>query len=432
VTGAALVAQCTPDLAAEREHLAAMLPPGTLGASTGAGAPGRFSSTDSCAVLSWASSGLMDLTGLAGGPPLAPAAPVLARAGVIASAITDVSAAVGQRVQLDLRSVLTGRAALQGCHRSGTRSANGTCRLLRAADDWLAVNLARRADTEAVPALLSRQFDGDPWSALAADAPAWPAAGLAGRAQLLGIPAAALGSVTPDPVRFRQAGTSGIAPRLVLDLSALWAGPLCTSILRQAGWRTLTVEDPRRPDGARASSPRFYAGLHEGGRTVQLDFSTTAGQGELKRLAGQAGVVVESSRPRALRRLGLDAAQWLAAVPGRVWVSVTGYGRADPAQRVAFGDDAAVAGGLVAWSADLAPVFCGDAIADPLTGLLAALAALAALRADGGMLVGVSLAGVCADLARPGTGPAHAHEIVAGEHGWTVSHGHASQQVLPP
>jgi crotonobetainyl-CoA:carnitine CoA-transferase CaiB-like acyl-CoA transferase len=40
---------------------------------------------------------------------------------------------------------------------------------------------------------------------------------------------------------------------------------------------------------------------------------------------------------------------------------------------VAFGDDAAVAGGLVGRSA-AGPVFCGDAIADPLTGLESVLA----------------------------------------------------------
>ena len=38
---------------------------------------------------------------------------------------------------------------------------------------------------------------------------------------------------------------------------------------------------------------------------------------------------------------------------------------------VGFGDDAAVAGGLVAWD-DAGPVFCADAVADPATGLVGA------------------------------------------------------------
>jgi len=77
---------------------------------------------------------------------------------------------------------------------------------------------------------------------------------------------------------------------------------------------------------------------------------------------------------------------------------VTGYGRAEPnAQWIAFGDDAAVAGGLVAWSeADQRPLFFGDAIADPLTGLHAAVAVLARWAAGGGELLDIRLAGVAA------------------------------------
>ena len=170
----------------------------------------------------------------------------------------------------------------------------------------------------------------------------------------------------------------------------------------------------RRCSQARRSADglaEFYAGLHAGGQAVQLDFGSQSGRAELRRLAGLAGIVVESSRPRALQRLGLIAEDWLAAAPGRVWISITGYGREDPQQRVAFGDDAAAAGGLVAWCPGETPAFCGDAIADPLTGILAALAALAAVRAGGGILADVSMAGVSADLARPGTGPAYPHEV---------------------
>src|SRR6185436_8323057 len=53
--------------------------------------------------------------------------------------------------------------------------------------------------------------------------------------------------------------------------------------------------------------------------------------------------------------------------------------------------DAAVAGGLVAGD-DRGPMFCGDAIADPVAGLLAAAGALAALSAPGAWLLDVALA----------------------------------------
>ena len=165
------------------------------------------------------------------------------------------------------------------------------------------------------------------------------------------------------------------------------------------GWRVLKAEDSRRPDGARFGPPRFYASLHAGQPAVRLDFGSAIGRAELPP-GGRRRVIIESSRPRALRALGLIADDWLGAAPGRIWVSVTGYGRDDPQQRVAFGDDAAVAGGLVAYGPDGTPVFCGDAIADPLTGLYAGLAALAAHAAGGGLLVDVAMAGVSADIAR--------------------------------
>jgi len=312
--------------------------------------------------------------------------------------------------------------------------------MLRAADGWLAVNLARPDDLRSVPAVLGRSLAGSDcpdalvaadavWDELRAAASSRPAAELAAAAQAVGIPASALGGDCPPPVAATRLGSAGAAPRLVLDLSAMWAGPLCAGILGRAGWRVLKVEDVRRPDGARSGPPAFYADLHAGSQTVILDFGSARGRAELARLAGRAGIVIESSRPRALRQLGLIAEDWLSASPGRVWVSVSGYGRPDPQQRVAFGDDAAVGGGLVAWAPDGTPVFCGDAIADPLSGLHAAVAALSGHAAGGGWLMDVAMAGVCADLARPG-GPAWPHVIsrTSGP-GWTGRHGDVTERV---
>ncbi|MGY3554762.1 crotonobetainyl-CoA:carnitine CoA-transferase CaiB-like acyl-CoA transferase [Williamsia sp. R60] len=46
------------------------------------------------------------------------------------------------------------------------------------------------------------------------------------------------------------------------------------------------------------------------------------------------------------------------------------------------------------------PVFCGDAIADPLTGLEAAHAVVASLGRGGGELIDVAMAGVAAEYAK--------------------------------
>jgi crotonobetainyl-CoA:carnitine CoA-transferase CaiB-like acyl-CoA transferase len=114
-----------------------------------------------------------------------------------------------------------------------------------------------------------------------------------------------------------------------------------------------------------------------------------------------ADVVVEGSRPRALGRRGLSPAT-VPGPAGRVWLRFIGHDEASG--RVAFGDDAAVAGGLVGSSVS-GPVFCGDAVADPLSGLEAALAVAESSGRGGGTLVEVSMAGVAATYAAVPTRP---------------------------
>ena len=153
-----LDAPCLPDPGEEHDHLAGLLPAGMLPRSHGARQPGDGPAA--CAVLAWARSGLMHLTGQACGAPLAPRAPVLARAGAVAAAIAGLTAREGDPVRLDVDHVLAFRASLNGWTRRGAISVNGTCRMLRAADGWLAVNLARPDDLRSVPAVLGRDLPG--------------------------------------------------------------------------------------------------------------------------------------------------------------------------------------------------------------------------------------------------------------------------------
>jgi crotonobetainyl-CoA:carnitine CoA-transferase CaiB-like acyl-CoA transferase len=185
----------------------------------------------------------------------------------------------------------------------------------------------------------------------------------------------------------------------VVDLSAMWAGPLCASILGQAGGSVVKVEDPRRPDGARSGSPAFYELLHRGHESVVLDLRSP----DFEALLRTADVVIEGSRPRALEQLGVDR-EALAAETGCVWVSITARGLDGPDRnRAGFGDDCAVAGGLVATDPDDGgPLFCGDALADPVTGILAAATALQALADGGPWIVDAGLARCAAALVHAG------------------------------
>jgi crotonobetainyl-CoA:carnitine CoA-transferase CaiB-like acyl-CoA transferase len=167
---------------------------------------------------------------------------------------------------------------------------------------------------------------------------------------------------------------------------------------------------------------------------MALDFGDRTDRQRLHRILERADIVVESARPRALAQLGVDVEALVKDIPGLTWVSVTGYGRRQPgAGWVAFGDDAGVAAGLAAATgvAGGPPLFCGDAVADPLTGLHAALAALACWRGGGGYLLDLALRDVAAHVLAFGPAPSAARVQRAGS-GWEVVAADQRTPVSPP
>jgi hypothetical protein len=391
---------------------------------------------EGCPALAFARSGAMWITGTDSPVPID--FPLLVNLQTVCDGIEELSARLSTPVRVDPAVVVTQRAADRGFRRRGRRSANGSCQLLRGPDGWLACNLARPSDLELLPAIVGTSPGNDPWGALQRAAATQPVDELVERAQLVGVAAARLEDRPPEdfgpPVRFERLGPAqpGSQPGLVLDLSAMWAGPLCAQVLRRCGVQVWTVEDPARPDGARFGDPGLYLRLHQGHHLLQISLTSDHGRRELADLMEKADVVVESSRPRALAAFGLTPERFLAAAPGRVWISLTGYGRrGEHSNRVAFGDDAAVAGGLVAWEGDQ-PVFCADALADPVSGLFAALGGLLALADGGGVLVEVSMRNVSAAI-RVGTRCPAQHPVESdGRGGWLVSHDGTTERVVEP
>ncbi len=299
------------------------------------------------------------------------------------------------------------RALLSGLTPAHGRSPGGTCRLLRAADHPLAINLPRAEDWELLPAWLELADGPGNWSELARALRHRPAQGLVVRARTLGLAAAVAGrgelpSLLPSFLPGPETPT-GFAPRRqrlqrnprVVDLSSLWAGPLCTHLLQHCGADVIKVESTRRPDGARYGSRDFYDLLNAHKRSVALDLSQPAGQRTLNALLAYADIVVESARPRALSQMGIDVDATLSAAEHLTWIRITGYGCVGPgADWIAFGDDAGVAAGLgdVMRRATGYCQFAGDAIADPITGIRAALTAWKSWLAGGSRLLSFPLA----------------------------------------
>ncbi|MEO6793768.1 MAG: CoA transferase [Mycobacterium sp.] len=344
----------------------------------------------------WGDSGLAWLTGEPTGPPDFSRAGVLQRAGQV---VDHLNVATG--IGADAASLLAGRAALLGWTRGGRRSAGAASRLLAAADGWWAITLSRPDDIDAVGALVSSDRPGEPWAALTGWAADKPAAEVVARARLLDLPAAVLGEAAATGPTIRRVGrpgpARGPAGALVVDLTSLWAGPLCGRLLAQAGATVVKVESPSRPDGTRGGSREFFDWVNGGKLSCTVDLDSD--REFLAALIGAADVVLEGSRPAALARRGLGPFD-VAARPGRVWLQITGHG--GDGGFAGFGDDAAVAGGLVGFDYEggyALPVFCADAIADPLTGIEAAAAVVDALARGGGEVITFALSAVAARYA---------------------------------
>jgi hypothetical protein len=307
--------------------------------------------------------------------------------------------------------LLMERAHLLGLTFTDRTAPGGACCLLETADGELAVNLPRDSDWQLLPAWLETDaFDSAGWVGVADVLRDKPTNGLVERARLLGLAVAAVAEPAAMPPPFLRCrgeplpdavlvAAEMMRPPRVVDLSSLWAGPLCSHLLQRCGAEVIKVESRERPDGAREGNRDFFDLLNQGKRSVVLDFRSADGRAMLRRLIDSADIVIEASRPRALAQLGIDAAAVLRRRPALTWISLTGYGREEPQGNwIAFGDDAGVAAGLAAVmrTATGTAQFAGDAIADPLSGIHAALAAWRSWQVGGGRLIALALADVAA------------------------------------
>lgn len=319
--------------------------------------------------------------------------------------VAESTAQVGLRVDVAAMGV-SNRTGHLPLGPPGLVSPNGACRMVRAADGWIAVNLARDEDRDLIPAWLQGEFGEEPWIQIERLVAARTRADLVADATLLGLPVAAVGEASATALeaasaiegsqRTRFAGE----PLKVVDLAALWAGPLCGAILAAMGAEVVKIETHCRPDPTRLSTPDFFARLNGSKTDITIELADASHRAWLREEVASADVVISSARPRGLASLELSPREMLRRSPGGVWIAITGHGwYGQAADRVAFGDDAAAAGGLVRWTDAGEPHFLGDALADPLTGMAAAICAVTALLHGGGRIVSASLAHVASGAA---------------------------------
>jgi crotonobetainyl-CoA:carnitine CoA-transferase CaiB-like acyl-CoA transferase len=177
----------------------------------------------------------------------------------------------------------------------------------------------------------------------------------------------------------------------VLDLTASLAGPYCTLVLSALGADVVKIEHPGRGDDTRSWGPPFWHGesatflaLNAGKRSLAIDLKTDDGREAMLRLVDESDVVVQSLRPGAAARLGVDFDSLARRNPRLVYCSISAYGNTGPlAQQPGYDPLMQAAAGImsVTGEPDGPPVRCGISVVDQGTALWSAIGVMAALRA---------------------------------------------------
>ena len=130
-----------------------------------------------------------------------------------------------------------------------------------------------------------------------------------------------------------------LAPYRVLDLTSETGQP-CGKLLADLGADVIKVEPPggdparRRPpfvdDDPDPEKGLYWLAYNANKRGVVLDLESPAGRARFERLATTADVVLESSAPGEMDRLGLSYERLAELNPGLVLVSITPFGQDGP------------------------------------------------------------------------------------------------------
>lgn len=198
----------------------------------------------------------------------------------------------------------------------------------------------------------------------------------------------------------------------ILDITRALAGPYCTMMLGDLGADVIKIERPGVGDETRGWGPPFvgapygkypgesayFLAANRNKRSVTVNIQSKEGQEIIRKLAGVSDVLVENYRTGDLDKLGLGYEQLHALHPKLIYCSVSGYGRTGPyADRPGYDAIIQGEGGMMSFTGpvDGPPSRAGIPIIDITSGMFAATAILAALRARDlsgeGQLVDISL-----------------------------------------
>jgi alpha-methylacyl-CoA racemase len=130
----------------------------------------------------------------------------------------------------------------------------------------------------------------------------------------------------PDPSSIELKPLVGLK---IVSLAINLPGPFAASRLRDLGATVTKVEPPDGDPLARGCA-EWYRALHENVTVVRLDLKVSAERARLNPLLADADLLLTSSRPAALERLGLSWAELHRQFPRLCQVAIIGH--APPAE----------------------------------------------------------------------------------------------------
>jgi CoA:oxalate CoA-transferase len=122
----------------------------------------------------------------------------------------------------------------------------------------------------------------------------------------------------------------------VVDLTSNFAGPVAAAMLGDYGAEVIKIEKPKVGDDCRAFPPKMdnisiiFAQINRGKKSVVLDMKDERALEVVKKMIADADVLLESSRPGVMRRLGLDYDMVKQIKPDIIYCSVSAFGSTGP------------------------------------------------------------------------------------------------------
>lgn len=175
---------------------------------------------------------------------------------------------------------------------------------------------------------------------------------------------------------------------VVLDLTRVLAGPICTMFLSDLGANVIKIEPYPNGDDARNMPPfineesSYFMSLNRGKRSIVINLKKKEGKELLLKMVPKADILIENYRPGTMEKLGLSYETLKEMNERLIYCSISGFGQTGPYKdRAAY--DIVIQGmsGLMSINgqADDPPTRVGASIGDISSGYSTAIGILGAL-----------------------------------------------------